>query len=91
MDTPLALEKTVSLRTRDFCAESWSNKGQDFRVCARNGNGVLCCWWREHLYDNHRNVFKPDEDDELYLSCKDETEANALLMALQSEWNAVAI
>ena len=91
MDANIALEKCLTLTSRDFCAESYEKDGTCLHVAPRHE----CCddvhdWWEEHSKDNGRVTFVPKGDDasaDDYLVCHDETEAVALITQLQQELN----
>lgn len=92
MELNPAVEKSIILTTRDFYAESWERDGTRFQITRRgDGEDKVSSWWEAHRFDNHRKVFAPEDECDIHLSCHDETEALAIVLSLQQEYNAVAL
>lgn len=92
MEKLVAQHKNVVFRTRDLIAESQANDGTAFDIQLRSGapDGAEA-WWRTHLLDNDRQVFRAGDDERTYLSCHDETECAALMQSIQRSLNEVLV
>jgi len=94
MKQEVAISKTVILKTRDFWGESVALDGTLFQISPKRGaqpDLQLQAWWHQHRYDKARGVFATEEPSDWYLACADQTEAVALLSALQQEYDKVAV